>query len=92
MFIPGEEIVNKIDRVFPLVPIPNEGDRKHDTAKRYRFRDNGGEIGIIASVSEPFCDQCNRIRLTSDGKFRTCLFSLTETDLLMHLRAAPPMA
>ena len=90
MFIPGEEIVDKINTVFPLEPIANEGDRKHDTAKCYRFRDNGGEIGIIASVSEPFCDQCNRIRLTSDGKFRTCLFSLTETDLLMHLRAGAP--
>jgi cyclic pyranopterin phosphate synthase len=90
MFIPGEEIVNKINAVYPLVPIPNEGDRKHDTAKRYRFVDSDGEIGIIASVSDPFCDQCNRVRLTSDGKFRTCLFSLTETDLLMHLRAGAP--
>ncbi len=90
MFIPGEEIISKINAIYPLAPIQNVGSRKHDTAKRYRFVDGTGEIGIIASVSDPFCNQCNRVRLTADGKFRTCLFSLTETDLLMHLRAGAP--
>ena len=54
------------------------------TAQRFRFADNGSEVGVIPSVSEPFCENCNRIRLTADGKFRTCLFSITETDCSRH--------
>ncbi len=56
------------------------------TAKRWVFTDGRGEIGIIAPVSEPFCGHCNRIRLTADGKIRTCLFSVTEHDLRSRLR------
>ena len=56
------------------------------TAKRWAFPDGRGEIGIIAPVSEPFCGHCNRIRLTADGKIRTCLFSVTEHDLRSRLR------
>ncbi len=86
MFIPGKEIIEKINAIYPLEPIALNGESKSDTAKRYRFADNGNEVGVISSVSEPFCENCNRVRLTADGKFRTCLFSLTETDLLTPLR------
>ncbi len=86
MFIPGKEIIEKISRVYPLERMPLNGDAKSDTAQRFRFADNGTELGVIPSVSEPFCESCNRIRLTADGKFRTCLFSLTEIDLLTPLR------
>jgi len=83
-FIPGEEIVDKINAVYPLVPL--EANPNSDAAKRYRFKDGLGEVGIVASVSEPFCGNCNRLRLTADGKLRTCLFSLDETDLKSLMR------
>lgn len=86
MFIPGKEIIDKISNVYPLERLTLNGDAKSDTAQRFRFADNGAEVGVIPSVSEPFCESCNRIRLTADGKFRTCLFSITETDLLTPLR------
>ena len=66
-----------------LVPVEYHGEQPAD---RYRFEDGLGEIGFISSVSEPFCSSCNRIRLTSDGKLRTCLFSLKETDLRSLIR------
>ena len=59
------------------------------TARVYRFADGAGEIGFINPVREPFCADCNRIRLTAEGKLRTCLFSIHETDLREPLRAAP---
>ena len=59
----------------------------HATARVFRFRDGAGEIGFINPVSEPFCADCNRIRLTADGKLRTCLFSIHETDLRDPLRS-----
>ena len=86
MYIPGKEIIEKINAVYPLISVPLKGESKNDTAKRYRFSDNDNEVGVIPSVSDPFCENCNRVRLTADGKFRTCLFSLTETDLLTPLR------
>ena len=86
MFIPSKEIIEKISNVYPLERMHLNGDSKNDTAQRYRFADNDSELGVIPSVSEPFCGNCNRIRLTADGKFRTCLFSITETDLLTPLR------
>ncbi|RKU29515.1 GTP 3',8-cyclase MoaA [Candidatus Poribacteria bacterium] len=86
MFIPGKEIIDRINNVYPLEQMHLNGDAISDTAQRYRFADNGNEVGVIPSVSEPFCDNCNRIRLTADGKFRTCLFSITEIDLLTPLR------
>jgi cyclic pyranopterin phosphate synthase len=87
LFFPGKTILNKINEAYPLEPVQMNGDGKHDPAKRYRFTDGSGEVGVIASVTEPFCDYCNRIRLTADGKLRSCLFALTETDLLSPLRA-----
>jgi cyclic pyranopterin phosphate synthase len=79
----GEEIRAIIASVHPLEEQPRE---PHATARVFRFRDGQGEIGFINPVSEPFCADCNRIRLTADGKLRTCLFSLGETDLRAPLR------
>jgi cyclic pyranopterin phosphate synthase len=80
----GEEIRAAIDAVYPLVALPRE---RHATARVYRFADGQGRIGFINPVSEPFCGDCNRIRLTADGRLRTCLFSLNETDLRGPMRA-----
>jgi GTP 3',8-cyclase len=77
--VTAKEIVAAIDPVFPLVEIPRHSPS--ETALRYRFADGQGEIGIIAPVSIPFCGQCSRIRLTADGKLRTCLFSMDEYDV-----------
>jgi GTP 3',8-cyclase len=74
----GAEIRAAIDAVYPLEPEPREPSA---TAKVHRFADGRGRIGFINPVSEPFCADCNRIRLTADGRLRTCLFSLNETDL-----------
>jgi cyclic pyranopterin phosphate synthase len=79
----GEEIRAAIGAVYPLEPEPRE---PHATARVYRFTDGKGRIGFINPVSEPFCGDCNRIRLTADGRLRTCLFSLNETDLRTPLR------
>jgi len=80
----GEEIRAAIDAVYPLEPEPREPSA---TARTYRFVDGRGRIGFINPVSEPFCGDCNRIRMTADGRLRTCLFSLNETDLRSPLRA-----
>ena len=80
----GEEIRAIVDRVHPLEERPRE---PHSTARVFRFRDGRGELGFINPVSEPFCSDCNRIRLTADGKLRTCLFSMGETDLRAVLRS-----
>jgi len=82
--IPSQEVIDRIGRISPLVPV--DGANGSAPAERYRFADGKGEIGLISSVTQPFCNDCNRIRITSDGKFRTCLFSLTETDLRALLR------
>ncbi len=79
----GEEIRAAIDTTYPLEPEPRE---PHATARIYRFADGHGRIGFINPVSAPFCADCNRIRLTADGRLRTCLFSLRETDLRAPLR------
>jgi cyclic pyranopterin phosphate synthase len=79
----GAEIRAAIDAVYPLEPEPRE---PHATARVYRFKDGRGKIGFINPVSEPFCGDCNRVRLTADGRLRTCLFSLNETDLRGPMR------
>jgi GTP 3',8-cyclase len=79
----GPEIRATIDAVYPLEPEPRE---PHSTARVYRFKDGHGKIGFINPVSEPFCGDCNRVRLTADGRLRTCLFSLNETDLRTPMR------
>jgi len=79
----GAELRAAIEAVYPLEPEPRE---RSATARVYRFADGKGRIGFINPVSEPFCGDCNRIRLTAEGKLRTCLFSLNETDLREPLR------
>jgi cyclic pyranopterin phosphate synthase len=79
------EIVERIGRSLPLVELPP--NEPSETARRYTFPDGLGEIGIIAPVSQAFCGACSRVRLTSDGKIRTCLFSQVEHDLYGRLRA-----
>jgi len=79
----GEEIRAAIAEHHALVELPREPS---STARRYRFADGKGEIGLINPVSEPFCSDCNRVRLTAEGKLRTCLFSLRETDLREPMR------
>jgi len=78
-----EEILERMAKFRPLVEIPHS---RSETARRYRFDDGVGEIGIIAPVSNPFCGQCSRIRVTSDGKIRTCLFSVFDHDLAGRMR------
>jgi GTP 3',8-cyclase len=82
--LPNADIVAMIDAVYPLEPI---GRERHGTARRYRFADGTGEMGFISPVTQPFCGDCNRIRLTAEGELRTCLFSMTETDLREPLRS-----
>jgi GTP 3',8-cyclase len=78
-----DEILARMDEYRPLVEIPHA---RSETARRYRFDDGVGEIGIIAPVSHPFCGHCSRIRITSDGKIRTCLFSVWDHDLQAQMR------
>ncbi|HWD94645.1 MAG TPA: GTP 3',8-cyclase MoaA [Verrucomicrobiae bacterium] len=84
MVVSGQEILRRLQTQFDLQPVAS--DNPSSTSKRWRFSDGRGEIGIIAPVSEPFCGHCNRIRLTADGKIRTCLFSVVEHDLRSQLR------
>ena len=78
-----EEILERMAEFRPLVEIPHLAS---ETARRYRFDDGLGEIGIIAPVSHPFCGHCSRVRVTSDGKIRTCLFSVFDHDLAGVIR------
>jgi GTP 3',8-cyclase len=85
MVVTGREMLERLQAQFPLTPLPIE--HTSATARRWSLADGRGEIGIIAPVSEPFCGHCNRLRLTADGKVRTCLFSVTEHDLRGLLRS-----
>jgi len=82
--VSGAEILARIHAAFPLAPAGNNGS---EPATVYRFADGRGSIGVIVSVTEPFCDHCNRIRITADGHLRTCLFSLHEHNLKGLLRS-----
>jgi GTP 3',8-cyclase len=84
LVVSGREILARLQARFSLRP--RASDNPSATAKNWAFADGRGEIGIIAPVTEPFCGHCNRIRLTADGKVRTCLFSVTEHDLRSLLR------
>jgi GTP 3',8-cyclase len=82
--VPSAQILEAIDRVFPLIPEDEEGV---EPASTYRFADGApGAIGVIASVTEPFCETCNRLRLTAEGQLRACLFAMYETDLRGPMR------
>jgi cyclic pyranopterin phosphate synthase len=80
----GAEIRSIIETKYPLVQV---SDERISTAQRFAFADGKGEVGFINPVSEPFCSNCDRVRLTADGQFRTCLFSVWETDLREPLRS-----
>jgi cyclic pyranopterin phosphate synthase len=82
--VPMAEIVARLNAVRPLVALPP--NHASETARRFTFDDGLGEIGIIAPVSNPFCGHCSRVRLTSDGKLRTCLFSQSDHDLAGLMR------
>ena len=81
----GHEIIDLIKEKYELVPIDNS--LEIGPASEYNFADGKGKIGIITAVSNPFCDHCNRIRMTADGKLRTCLFSTDETNLKELIRS-----
>lgn len=84
LVVPAAEVHRRIHARWPLVQIPHEAS---ETARKYRFADDApGEIGLIAPVTQPFCGHCSRIRLTADGKLRTCLFSKDDHDLRGLLR------
>jgi cyclic pyranopterin phosphate synthase len=83
--VPAAEIVEKLDAVWPLEPVAPA--RPDETAKRWRYRDGAGEVGVIASVTQPFCGGCSRARLSAEGKLYTCLFALKGHDLREILRA-----
>lgn len=82
--VPGAELVQRIDARWPLEALPRSAA---STARRWRFRDGGGEVGFINSVTEPFCGGCTRARLSADGKLYTCLFAHAGHDLRSLLRA-----
>ena len=82
--VPAKEIVATIDREMPLEPV--DKDYRGEVADRYRYKDGGGEIGVIASVTQPFCADCTRARLSADGSLYTCLFATRGTDLRALVR------
>ena len=83
--VPADDMVSLIDAEMPLEPV--ESSYRGEVAERYRYKDGGGEIGIIASVTKPFCGDCTRLRLSPDGSIYTCLFTSVGMDLRGPLRA-----
>jgi cyclic pyranopterin phosphate synthase len=83
--VPAAEIVERIDAAFPLEPV--EASYRGEVARRYRYRDGAGEIGVISSVTQPFCGDCTRARISAEGKLYTCLFAVRGTDLRALLRS-----
>jgi cyclic pyranopterin phosphate synthase len=82
----ADDIVAMLSReIAPLVPVPDPDPRA--PASEYQYADGGGRVGFIASVSRPFCLNCNRVRLTADGKLRYCLFAVEEDDVKALLRS-----
>ncbi len=82
--VPADEIVARIDAEIPLVP--TESNYRGEVASRYRYKDGSGEIGVIASVTKPFCGDCTRLRLSAEGQIYTCLFASVGTDLRGPMR------
>ncbi len=80
--VPADEIIDKINQVYPLEPIVHGPE----PAQRFKYKDGAGEVGIIPSVTKPFCGNCDRVRLTAEGQFMTCLFAIDEFDLRSILR------
>jgi GTP 3',8-cyclase len=84
MVVPSRELAARINERWPMHPV--SGNYRGEVAQRWRFDDGGGEVGFISSVSQPFCGACSRARLSSEGKFFTCLFATQGTDLRAPLR------
>ena len=82
--VPASEVLERVGAVYPLEPF---GARGTEPAERYRYLDGGGTLGVVASVTRPFCGSCDRVRLTADGELRSCLFSVRERDLRTLLRS-----
>ena len=85
MVVPSSELVARIGARWPMSPIGE--NYRGEVAQRWRFDDGGGEVGFISSVSQPFCGECSRARLSSEGKFYTCLFATEGLDLRAAMRA-----
>ena len=83
--VPAAEIIERINRELPLEPV--EPGYSGEVARRWRYRDGGGEIGVISSVTQPFCGDCTRARLSADGKLYTCLFAFRGHDFRALLRS-----
>lgn len=81
--MPAADIISTIDAAFSVTPVR----RGHEPAERFRYLDGAGEVGVIASVTRPFCESCDRVRLTADGQLRNCLFATEESDLRAVLRS-----
>ncbi len=86
--VPAREIVERIGAEIPLEPV--EPNYRGEVASRYRYKDGSGEVGVIASVTQPFCGTCTRLRLTPEGNIYTCLFAVKGTDLRELLRSGAP--
>jgi cyclic pyranopterin phosphate synthase len=82
--VPSKELAARVNARWPMSPVSQ--NYLGEVAKRWRFEDGGGEVGFISSVSQPFCGACSRARLSSEGKFYTCLFASTGIDLRAPLR------
>ncbi len=85
MVVPSRELVERIDARWPIEPVSR--NYRGEVAQRWRFKDGAGEVGFISSVSQPFCGACSRARLSSEGRFYTCLFAAQGLDLRAPLRA-----
>jgi cyclic pyranopterin phosphate synthase len=83
--VSAREIIERIDAAYPLVAVTKE--RPGEVADRYRYADGAGEVGVIPSITQPFCGDCSRARLSADGKLFTCLFAAVGHDLKTPLRA-----
>ena len=84
--VPAREILERVAAAFPLARAPIPGTGHVEPAERFEYLDGRGDVGVIASVTAPFCGRCDRVRLTADGRLRTCLFALDEHDLRASLR------
>lgn len=82
--VPSSEVLDRVGSAFPLEPV---GERGTEPAERYRYIDGAGTVGVVASVTRPFCASCDRVRLTADGQLRSCLFAVRERDLRSLLRS-----
>jgi len=89
--VPSEEILDRLVRIAPLTPTPGPA-RGNGPARYFRFAGAAGTVGVITPISHTYCGSCNRVRLTADGRLRTCLFGDEEVDLRTPLREGLPLA